>query len=377
MKVCYWGTYDRDYPRNRILISGLRENGVEVVECNAGIWRNTAEKMAAATSSWANFKVLSRWFKAYVDLAWRFKGIKNVDFMIIGYSGHFDVFVARILSRVKGVPIVFDAFLSLYDSLVFDRKVVRKGSLKAGLLYYVDKYSCKLADMVLLDTDQHIDYFISEFRLPRKIFSRILIGADDHIFYPIGSNGKEKPFTAIHYGKYIPLHGMPYIIKAAKELENANVRFQLIGAGGEYESSMRLAKDLDLKNIEFIEFLDQKELTHYIDNADVCLGIFGDTEKARRVVPNKVYEAMAMKKPLITGDSPAAAEILINNENCVLCEMKNPRAIADAILTLMNNEDLRKKIADEAYVTYQSYCSPSSLAKELKNKLQLFHESSL
>ncbi len=51
MKVCYWGTYDKGYLRNKILITGLRENGVEVVECHAGIWRDTAEKMAAASSS--------------------------------------------------------------------------------------------------------------------------------------------------------------------------------------------------------------------------------------------------------------------------------------------------------------------------------------
>jgi glycosyltransferase involved in cell wall biosynthesis len=69
---------------------------------------------------------------------------------------------------------------------------------------------------------------------------------------------------------------------------------------------------LELQNVEFIEFLEQKELTQYIHHADICLGIFGETEKAKRVIPNKVYEAMAMKKPVITGNSPAAREFLKN-----------------------------------------------------------------
>ena len=185
MKIYYWGTYDREYPRNKILISGLKKNKIEVAECNVKIWRDTAEKVAAASSGWANLKILHRWFFAYLLLIKRFAAIKDVDILFIGYSGHFDVFVAFILCKLKKVPMVFDAFLSLYDSLVFDRKVVKKDSLKATLLYYLDKYACSLADLVLLDTDQHIDYFFSQFNLPKEKFRRIFIGADDAVFSPI------------------------------------------------------------------------------------------------------------------------------------------------------------------------------------------------
>ncbi len=330
--------------------------------------------MAAASSSWANFRVLYRWFCSYLDLVRRFIKIKNIDFMVIGYSGHFDVFVAKVLSKVRRLPLVFDAFLSLYDSVVLDRNVVRKGSVKARFLYYLDRYSCKLADLVLLDTNQHINYFVSEFGIPKEKFQRVLIGADDNIFSPKEREGKNDPFTVIHFGKYIPLHGMSYIIRAAEEIENRNIHFQLIGSGDEYESSVNLAKALKLNNIEFIEFLGQEELTHYIQNADVCLGIFGNTDKARRVVPNKVYEAMAMKKPVITGDSPAAGEILKHGENCFLCEMKDPHSIAEAILRLKSDEELRTKIAEGAYITYKTYCSPSVLGRELKRKLLQNHD---
>ncbi len=168
MKICYWGTYDREYPRNKILISGLKKNKAEVVECNVTIWRDTAEKMAAASSGWANLKILHRWFFAYLLLIRRFAAIKDIDVLFIGYSGHFDVFVAFILCKMRKVPMVFDAFLSLYDSLVFDRKIVKKNSLKSAFLYYLDKYACRLADLVLLDTDQHIDYFVPQFNLRKR-----------------------------------------------------------------------------------------------------------------------------------------------------------------------------------------------------------------
>jgi glycosyltransferase involved in cell wall biosynthesis len=365
MKLCYWGTYDSHYPRNKILISGLRKNGVEVVECNAKIWQDTPEKMAAASSSWTNLGVLRRWLAAYTKLIKSFSNINDIEFIMVGYSGHFDVFLAKILSKIRRVPLVFDAFLSLYDSLVFDRKVVKKGSPKAKFLYYIDKYSCKLADLVLLDTNQHIDYFVSEFGLSKEKFYPLFIGADDSVFFLRGNQPENNKFTVIHFGKYIPLHGMEYIIQAAGQLNGENIHFQLIGAGDGYRSSVALAEKLKLANVEFIQFLDQNALTEYIENADICLGIFGDTDKAKRVVPNKVYEAMAMRKPVITGDSSAAREILKHGEDCLLCEMANPHAIAEAILRLKTDERLRTKIAAGAYKTYKTYFSPSALGKQL------------
>jgi glycosyltransferase involved in cell wall biosynthesis len=365
MKVCYWGTYDADYARNKILISGLKANGIEIIECNAKVWRNTAEKIAAASSSWFNIKVMIKWFYAYATLIIKFLKIKGINYVFVGYSGHFDVFLAYILCRLRRVPLIFDAFLSLYDSLVFDRKTVKKHSFKAKILYNVDKYSCKLSNIVLLDTNRHIEYFISQFCLPKEKFQRVLIGADDTVFFPQENNKPANQFTVLHFGKYIPLHGMEYIIRAAKELEDANVFFRLIGSGDEYKKTSRLARKLKIKNVQFIKFLPQYELREYIHSASICLGVFGDTEKAKRVVPNKIYEAMAMKKPVITGDSSAAREILKHKVNCFLCEMENPQAIAGAILHLKNDAKLRERIAEEGYKTYRNCCSPLVLGREL------------
>src|SRR5262249_22149328 len=52
MTICYWGTYDRDYPRNRVLINGLKASGAEVTECHFPLWGGTAEKLHLARSGW-------------------------------------------------------------------------------------------------------------------------------------------------------------------------------------------------------------------------------------------------------------------------------------------------------------------------------------
>ena len=371
MKICYWGTYDADYSRNVIIISGLGNNGIEVVECHIDVWGETSRKLSAAKISNV-MTVISTFLNlsaAYLKLFLRFLLLKKIDVIIIGYTGHIDVFIGKILSKLKGIPLVFDAYLSLHDSLICDRKVINKSSLKAYLLHGIDKYSCKLADVVLLDTNEHIEYFVREFGIPKTKFRRIYISADDNIFHFNGivksQTQPNKIFKVLHFGKYIPLHGLQYVLQAAEILENDSILFQFIGSGQEYPSIRSTAEALSLKNIEFIEFIPQSLLVDYIQEADICLGIFGDTEKAKRVIPNKIYECIAMKKAVITGNSPAIRELFIHGKNIWLCEMANAKSLAEAILFLKQNNDIVNGIASNAYNLYKECLAPKYIGKEI------------
>ena len=104
----------------------------------------------------------------------------------------------------------------------------------------------------------------------------------------------------------------------------------------------------------------------HIAKADIGLGIFGDTDKAKRVIPNKAYEIIAMKKPLITGDSSASREFFSDEKNALLCEMANPGAIAESIIKLKEDESLREKIAGNGYTLFKERARPKVIGKEVK-----------
>lgn len=366
MKICYWGTYDDAYPRNLTVIAGLRKNGAAVTECRETLWKSTGDKLARASSGWLAPALLLRWFLIYLRLSYRFLRSEKPDFIFVGYSGHFDMFPAALLARLRGVPVVFDAFLSLYEAFVVDRPAIKSGSLKARILYLVDKYSCSLADVVLMDTDSHIDYFRSTFGLRRTKFVRSFIGASEDRFFPRPAGRDAGPFTVLHFGRYIPLHGLKYIVRAAKLLESrADIRFLLIGSGEELRPTLDLAKQLRLERAEFLEFVKPEELVKHIAAADVCLGIFGDTEKALRVIPNKVFEALAMAKPVITGASPASAELLTDGKDCVLCGMASAEALAAAVLRLKNDSALAARVSEGGYRLFRERASAEVLGGEL------------
>src|SRR3989304_5151940 len=106
MRVCYFDTYSMEdgYPRNRVIIEGLRENGVDVVECHEDLWKGTAEKLEGIRDSRAVFNRLSKILSTYVRLVRKSKEIGEYDILIVGYAGHVDIFLAKLLNLFVKKP---------------------------------------------------------------------------------------------------------------------------------------------------------------------------------------------------------------------------------------------------------------------------------
>jgi glycosyltransferase involved in cell wall biosynthesis len=373
MTICYWGTYDQDYPRNRILITGLRSRGAVVREINVPLWKSTQEKVRRARSGWLSPGLLLRWAWAYAVLSARFLASPRPDVMFVGYSGHFDVFPARLLCTVRRVPLVFDAFLSLYDSLVLDRDSMDKDGVKARFLAWVDRNACRLADRVLLDTRTHAEFFCATFGQSPGKFWVLPIGADDRVFGPGAAAPRNGgPYTVLHFGRYIPLHGLETVVRAAKLLEERGTpcRFLLVGDGEERGKIEALARTLGATSLEFRGPEPPDRLVGTIRASDLCLGIFGESGKASRVIPNKVYEAMAVGKAVITGDSPAARELLRDEVDCLLCRRGDPAALAEAITRVRNDGALAARLALGGRRRFEETASPSVIGRNLLARLE-------
>lgn len=348
MKVLCFGSYDPKYPRNRVIAKGLQENGVEVTECND----------------------LSKIWLRYPNLIRKYKS--DYDATIVLFLGHTNIPLAKILTTLTAKPLIFDAFISLYDTYVFDRKWVKEGSLKSKFYFYLDKLTCMISDIILLDTNEHINYFHETFGIEKKKFRRIFVGTDNTIFYPREKTKSDDAFIITFHGTFIPLHGIQYIVRAAKLLENQkDIKFEILGFGQTYAEIRGLSQKLNVKNITFREMVSYEELPNFIAEGDVCLGIFGNTAKARMVIPNKVFEILAMKKPLLTGASPAIREAgIIHRENALLVEMANPKAIAEGILELKKDEKLKNNIAKRGYELFKKNFAPEIIGKYLKRVLE-------
>jgi glycosyltransferase involved in cell wall biosynthesis len=249
-------------------------------------------------------------------------------------------------------PLVFDPLVSLYDTLVQDRELIHAGSIRARWYWLLDRVTCALADKVLLDTKLHVDYFSRTFSLPSEKFCVVPVGADDSVFFSRSASRVQGtgPVEVAYAGSFIPLHGVPHILEAAKLLENENFHFTLIGNGQTYAESYQMAVSLDLRNVDFVGRLPREIYAGYLARTDIVLGIFGKSEKTQRIIPCKVYDAIAMGKPVVTGNTPAIRAIFTDKENILLCEPDDSQSLADALRLLGNDAELRYRIACEAEV---------------------------
>ena len=211
MSVCYFGTYERNYPRNSIFLEGLRRNAVTVFECHVPLWEKTVTKGEKFGFS---ITFILRFFIAQFRLLFRYVFfIPKHDIIIVGYIGHLDIFLAKMIAFFGRKKLVFNPLVSLYDTVIVDRGYFTTSSIKARLMRFLDRSACKMSDVVLLDTEAHIQYFRNELDLPNINFKRLFVGADDRLFSPEQTAKPKNNFHVMFIGKFIPLHGIEKIIE--------------------------------------------------------------------------------------------------------------------------------------------------------------------
>ncbi|MGH7273755.1 MAG: glycosyltransferase [Nitrospiria bacterium] len=380
MRVCFFGTYTLDdgYPVNRTILKGLRAVGVEVEECHARLWRQPRHRWSSRGWFLSPFFWV-RTIGVYLKLILNYFKVGQYDLMVVGYLGHQDLFLAKLLNLINRRPVVLIAFNSLYETVVQDRGLFSARSLIGLFLRWVDRTTCLLADLVLLDTQAHIEYFVKEFDLPPSKFLRAFVGSDLTISPTLAPVrlGQEPKFEVLFVGTYIPLHGIETIIRAAKVLEaEPDIHFTLLGQGQLCEEMRGIARRLGLVNLRFIDrWVPAAELGGYMAAARVCLGVFGRAEKAQRVIPCKVFDCLAMAKPLITADTPAVRELLAHGENALLCPAGDELSLARAILQLKKDPDLREKISKNGHAIYLKSCEPDVIGRSLMQAFDRLMES--
>lgn len=312
-RVILWGTCDTGKPRVRILRDGLRANGIELLECRADVWGGIQDKsQVRGAGRWLG--LLLRVVFAYPALVWRYLRLPRHDWVLLGYPAIPDIFVIRLFAWLRGAHVAMDWFLSAYDTVVMDRRMVGRRHPLAWVLWTTEWLAVRLADRVFMDTKAHARRMEQLFGLPRGRCGSVWVGVEDGVFSaPAGvaaNRDPARPLQVLFYGQFIPLHGVPTIIEAARLLRDAPVEWLLIGRGQE-AARVRAMLDADpLSKVRWLEWVDYHDLTRHIDAADLCLGIFGMSDKAASVIPNKVFQVLAAGKPLVTRDSPAIRELL-------------------------------------------------------------------
>lgn len=361
--MAWVGTYEREYPRNRVLIEGLRRRGVAVREHHRPVWEGAEHKARLGPRVLAG--MAARAMCGWAGLMGEVARAGPVDAVVAGYPAQPDAVPAWAVARARRAVFVADMMISLADTLAGDRAVAgrRLGMLLAGM----DRTALRLADVVLCDTRADAEFFHRRFGVPHRRMVVAAVGAEPGHFPPAPMAAAADPPHALFYGKLSPLHGLGTVLEAARMAGVPPVH--IVGDG---QLGPWLAGEIDRgrpPGLEWERWIPYPRLAERIAGAAVCLGVFGGSEKAARVVPNKVWQAMAVGRPVVTADTPGAREVLVHGESALLVPPGDATALAGALRALGDDAALRARLALGARAAYERLGEPVAAAAPLHEAL--------
>jgi glycosyltransferase involved in cell wall biosynthesis len=361
MRALLFGTYDTSlHPRIATIAEGLRAHGIEVAECNAPLGLDTAARVDMLARPWRAPALLVRLARRWATLARAASRMPGPDVVLVGYLGHFDVHLARLLFRK--VPVVLDHLTGASDT-ARDRRL--GGIARQVLLRAIDAGALRAADIVVVDTGEHLA------RLPERYRARAVVvpvGAPSawHLAArPARQEDAGRPLRVVFYGLYTPLQGGPVIGAALGRIAGAPIEVTMIGDGQDKAATMAAAGTSDA--VRWLDWVPAAELPALVASHDVCLGIFGAGDKALRVVPNKVFQGAAAGCAIVTSDTAPQRRALAGAG--VLVPPGDPDALAAALLRLAGDRSELARLRRQAREVAEEQFVPERIVIPLIGKL--------
>jgi glycosyltransferase involved in cell wall biosynthesis len=382
MRTIIFGTYDTAmHPRIATIAEGLAARGFDVTECNIPLGLTTADRVDMLAKPWKAVGLVTRLASRWAGLAARARRLGRPDVVVVGYLGHFDVLLARLLYRRGRVPIVLDHLISAANTAK-DRRL--DGGLKTRVLRLIDAGALRAADIVVVDTDEHLEIVPEKYRSKAVV---VAVGAPAPWYRAAEASAAEDtaaedtaaddtgaqepsadpdaPLKVVFYGLYTPLQGTPVIGEALGRIAGAPVEVTMIGRGQD-EAATKAAAAAN-HSVRWLDWVPAAELPALVAAHDVCLGIFGTGDKALRVVPNKVFQGAAAGCAVVTSDTAPQRRVL--GDAAVLVPPGDPAALAGALLRLAGDRDEVLKLRHAARQLAAEQFTPEQVVGPLTDRL--------
>ncbi len=247
--------------------------------------------------------------------------LKKPDIYIVTSPSIFVGISAIIVSKLRGVPFIFEVRDLWPESAIATG--VLNNKILLNILYWLEYRLYKYSKKIVVLTPAFKDNI--EKRFPEFIGKIEIItnGADFSIMDKENKSqvirdrlnwGNKKVFT------YLGAHGVAndliQVVEIAKVFkDNEQIHFVLIGDGMQKRLLKEKANEYKLTNIEFIDSVPKHDVVDYINASNVCMAILKKTDTFKTVYPNKVFDYMSCKKPILVTIDGITRE-LIEKSNC-------------------------------------------------------------
>ncbi len=348
--VLWWGRTERDYSRNRIVLSLFQKLGWEIhffhpFSSQLGLLESLVRRPARP------------------DLLW------------LPCFRHRDIHSAAFWAQKWHVPLVLDPLISAYEKEVFERKKWPADSRQAEKRRQWESRLFAKGDIVVADTAAHGIFFQERLAVNPEKTLVLPVGAEPGLFEARPLEIAGPPYELLFYGSFLELHGVDVIVQAAKLLNRNDVVWVLLGEGDMKAKIQAEARCFD--NIRFESWIPYESLPERIARAHILLGVFGPTVLTDLVIPNKMFQAMAMGRPVITSFSKAYAGTLEGKEAIGWVPGGQAQALADKVNDWLKHPQDLKQRGRETRALFDAHFSSTRMESDLKQiiKQALKHQN--
>jgi glycosyltransferase involved in cell wall biosynthesis len=278
-------------------------------------------------------------------------------------------------------PVMYlDAFISLYDTIVFDRCLLRKDGLLAKILYRLEKKAFTAATVVIVDTPENAQYYSGLFDIPEETFYAMPLCIPPLL--PNETKAEIKGLgriRCIFVGTFVPLQGIRTIVEAAKILaDDTEIDFVFVGDGQDANYLQDFMEKNPKSNVTWHRgHFPTQFVTSQIRDADICLGIFGEGPKAQRVLPYKIYYYLALGMPVVTANTATTKRVLTECHDLeahapmLLVPPGDAQSLANALRQLSNNPVEVASTGSAGADYYRRALSEAAIQQSLQHMIDL------
>ena len=323
------------------------------------------------TKSKGIFKRLLNYFSFVKTAAWVgwFK-LGKFDFIICESPPLFLGMTAYFLKKIKGAKLIFNVSDLWPESAEELGLVTNKFFLRSATK--LEEFLYRNSDLISGQT-QGIVKNIST-RFPDKKVFWLPNGVDLSYYNTNNTTSNWRLVNKISKDDFILLYagiighaqGLEVLINAADKLKKyANIKFVLLGSGPEKEKLQVLQEKLKIENVLFFDPVTKKEMPSIISACDVAVIPLKRIDLFKGAIPSKIFENLAMKKPILLGVEGEAKELFIDSGKCGLSFIPEADAdLAEKTLELFNNRNKLKELGENGYKYVERNFTRDKIANE-------------
>lgn len=315
-------------------------NGINVIRVWSYITSNTG--FTRRIFDYISFSISSFIFGFFI----------KTDIIIATSPQFFTPVSARLLSFFRRKDWIMEVRDLWPDSIVAVGSMSKKSFLFL-FLKYIEKKLYHSAKKIVVVTDSFKNYLKNEHGILESKIGVFKNGINidnikNEFLINKDSLKNELELTNKIIISYIGTHGLAhalkFILESTQRVENSNIHFLFVGDGAEKNNLVKLSKTFKVKNFSFVDSVPKKEIYKYISISDYSLVNLKKSKEFLSVIPSKIFENIALYKPIILGVEGESKELIEHYEVGLSFIPENTQSFLNAIEKIqnINTEKFRK-----------------------------------